>query len=1112
MLKLYLLGKPRYETADGQVLIPKLRRKTRALLAYVCLADQPVHREQLMALFCSTSDDPASSLRWHLSRIRRDLDEQVLLMQHGQVQVNRVSVWIDANVFVAALAQAKQANTQARLPDVLSLYQGELLADMSLPDAADFELWLLGQRAHYQRLFEQASLMVVQHLIEQAAYDQALRLLQQVLAQNSLLEDAHYWMMWLYAQTGQRPQAVQQYAMYEQLLWAELATHPGERLVSLRQQLEARQLPDTLMSVSTGLDAAPPEPDVVFCGREEELQRLWELWERTRTNQGAAVLIEGAAGIGKSALVQTFTHSFHPVAVVFQGTCYASTMSVVLAPWLPMIRQAVQVLLDQEVALSPVMLHRLRLVLPDLLSSAVEDVPRVVDHELDARLLLTTMTEVLTLVVQQTPMILVLEDVHFADDFSVHLLTLVLQRLAQLPILLVVTQRPIEAQQNPHLYTALAEWERMQGWEQLELAPLEVVAVVEVLERLVPGVADKPMVAENLLQHTMGVSLYLMEVVYACQADPALLNAFPVPPSFAKLVERRLASMTDPQRQTLEALAVFAFPATLSMLLACTTQSEEQLLSSLEYGLGQRFIQEFRDGQQSYYRLAHVLLQEVILNSLTEVRKQRLHRRSVVQLEKLALVLPEVQRQELVSRLVYHARRAQDVERLMRWVPVAAQAAKEAFAYRQALTFYTELDNVLQQTPSVSIEAYTRILLEMVEVLRLLGEWKVQEEMLQRIAEWHQYLLTNTDLLKEFLNEYGMNQARLGNYRIAHEYLLQARNFTENSEDTTISIRIYSNLGLVAFYQSDWDIAEAYFTKSLSICEVIGDDTTLTKLYTNLGCVAYQKSNYDLAVKYFTRNLRFCEKHNDRHGIASSLNNLGTTYVALGELDNAECCFLKALDIREELSDQHGMASTISNLGELRVMQKRFVDSLTYYQQSLSFQESISHKAGIAHSLNGLGETYIHMGQFDTAAAYLTKSLKIRQSMGAKMETAETMSNLRFAQSMLDDSLPDDSFYEAIELGYTINSSYVVLRGLTQLAYLLMNKHDYTLAARYAGLIDRHGQEARRVLLDEVISSLQVFLGPEALQREMAQGATLDVREVVEGLLRDHRPQFSREV
>ena len=1107
MLKLYFLGKTRYETPDGRSLNPKLRRKTRALLAYVCLADQPVHREQLMAIFCATSDNPASNLRWHLSRIRHNLDEHVLLMQNGQVQVNRAFVWIDAQVFVDALSQAEQPDMEANLIDTLLLYQGELLADMSLPDAVDFELWLLGQRAHYQRLFEQASLVGVQQLIEQAAYEQALELLQQVLAQNALLEDAHYWVMWLYARTGQHPQALQQYAVYEQLLWAELATPPGERLVSLRQQLEVRQLPAPRLSASIGSVAAPPEPDVVFCGREGEIGRLWTLWERTRTGLGIAILIEGEAGLGKSALVRTFTQALQPIAVVLQGTCYESTMSVVLAPWLSIIRQAVQLLQEQQVALSEVMLHRLQLVLPDLLPITAEDVWSGVDHELDARLLLTTIVEVLALAVHQRPTLLVLEDLHFADDFSVHLLTLVLQRLGQLPVFVVVTQRPLEAQQNPHLYTALAEWERMPWCEHLRLAPLNEAAVVAILEQLVPEVADKPAVATRLQAHTMGVSLYLMEVVHACQADPELLNAFPVPPSFAKLVEQRLTGMTDSQRQALEALAVFAFPATVPMLLACTTQSEEQLLSSLEYALGQQLIQEVQDGSQTYYRLVHVLLQEVILDRLTEVRKQRLHQRSVVQLEKLALVLPITKRVELVNRLVYHAQRAQDVERLMRWVPVVAQAAKEAFAYRQALALYEDLDDVLQQTPNIAIETYARILLEMVEVLGLLGEWKIQDGVLQRITIWHrQHLLTDLEILKMFFLEYGINKLQSGDYDNARVYLLQAYHLAENSTDVSFLARIYHNLGIIATHQSDWDSAEEYFAKSLRIHEVVGTTTGLGKLYNNLGVLAHRKGRFDLAADYYAKNIAIREKFNDRPGIATALNNLGTVQIILGNLNEGEQYCRRALDMRKELDDQHGIASTMSNLAQIYMLQNKLTEALAYYEQSLTIRQNIGSKTAISRSLNALGELYLYMGHFDKAIAHLTQSLQTRQSIGEKWGTAETMMNLSFAQSMVADCLPDERFYEALEIGYSIRSSYIMFLALTLLSIRLLHQNaDDMQAVRYAGLIAANKSYTASVVMNQVLASLLEGLDQEMLQREMAWGATLDVREVVQDLLRQHR-------
>ncbi len=149
-ISLCFLGQPliRRGTQDVTTI---LRRKTRALLAYLALAEQPLTRLTLSHLFCQESDDPIRSLRWHLSAIRRQVAPELLLTSGETVQLNRENVWLDVAEFAAALATPLSPQTET----ILNLYRGEFLAGLDLPDAPEFELWLLGERARLHRLYEQ---------------------------------------------------------------------------------------------------------------------------------------------------------------------------------------------------------------------------------------------------------------------------------------------------------------------------------------------------------------------------------------------------------------------------------------------------------------------------------------------------------------------------------------------------------------------------------------------------------------------------------------------------------------------------------------------------------------------------------------------------------------------------------------------------------------------------------------------------------------------------------------------------------------------------------------------------------------------------------------------
>lgn len=243
-LTLQLAGPMRILAASGEPLsLPN--RKTRALLAYLALTAGAHDRQSLSALFCQRSADPGRTLRWHLSAIRHHLGAAVILAATTKVQLNQQMVSVDMHTFVKRLhgGELNQLRS-AELVAILGTYRGEFLAGLVLPDAPEFELWLLGQRAHLQRLYERGLDHLVQRLIQEQAYETAVTWAQRLVETNPLLEEGHMNLIWLYARRGQRQAALDQYAYCRSLLRRELAVEPMPELVRLVESIRAeRPLP-----------------------------------------------------------------------------------------------------------------------------------------------------------------------------------------------------------------------------------------------------------------------------------------------------------------------------------------------------------------------------------------------------------------------------------------------------------------------------------------------------------------------------------------------------------------------------------------------------------------------------------------------------------------------------------------------------------------------------------------------------------------------------------------------------------------------------------------------------------------------------------------------------
>lgn len=1101
MLKMYMLGNLQFKSSDDDVIDPKLRRKTRAILAYLCLVQKPLKRDYLYDLFCSESADPAGNLRWHISRLRRTLDKDILLTHDKTVQINSDNIWVDAKAFEHLLIQEGRQDIE----ETLMLYRGELLSGLSLPDVSEYDFWLLGQRAHYERLFERHALVLIEQLIQKMAYSKALDWARKLLDHNPTLEDIHYWLMWLYAQLGQTDYAEQQFVTYAQLMLQEFGAKPSDRIVRLHQQIKRDELPEIVQKNAISLTPNLAYDTHLFLGREQECIQLENLWQKAQAGQGTLLVVSADAGLGKSALVAQFVTSVHhqQATHAFYGTCYESTLNSALAPWIKIVRTYFDYLTSQtSIVIPDIIRNRLNFILPDLLNAESDDLTHADTNALDADLLLNTIVDFFCLLSQQQAFIIVLEDIHFADDLSIQLLTLILNRLHDTGILILATQRPIEAQDNQALQTALGDWQVTNQYHSIDLNPLDNDTVIRLIEEIAPAVDKKSDLAAKLIQHTMGVTLHMVEILHDFVEHPPTPEALPIPPSFAKIVYQRLQSMSESQRQSLETLAVLAYPSTLREILACTGQNEQDLIHSLEYAMQYRFIQTIQDEGQLKYAFSHFLFRDVIVENMTDLRQQRLHRRIVQQLEHQALVLSANSRQEIVTRLVHHAYIADDLERLLRWTPIAAKFARDAFAYRQALTLYQHLDQLLQKTPTIALDAYATILLKMTELLRHLGDWKVQEDLLVRVLAWYDAgLIENADTQTLFLAECGTNQFRLGNYERATYYLNLAIEAAMRSENEKVLADSYNSLGNIGYYQSDWDAAEQNYLNSIHIREQIGDSVGMGKCYNNLGAVAYHRGKYALSAEYHEKNLRLREVHNDRNGVATAHNNIGAVYIPLGEWEKAKNHYLQALEIRRELDNQHGVASTLQNLGQIASIQNDFAEAFQFYEESLAIRETIEDQAGVSHVLQAMGNNYVALEQYTEAILHLKRSLAISRRLSTKLRMVETMLELSFAEAMAEGLPLSAMFYEALEIAQAIQSQHGTMRALIFYASMLSHQGLYEQAAYYVGVAQKHRNDARTDTIEGIIDELRSNMDADLLQAQMQAGAACDLETIITELL-----------
>ena len=466
----------------GFVTFPK---KTQALLTYLGLRPgQAYARDHLAALLWGETGDKQAykSLR------------QAMYVLHKALPAAGPPILVTRSGTIALDPTAVDALQQAAY-----LYRGDLVEGLNV-DEAPFQEWVTVER---ERLRELALEVLGKLLAQQSSGGQTERGIQtavRLLALDPLQESVHRSLMHLYAAQGRRGAALKQYQVCVAALQRELGTEPEPATrqfyqeILQRRSVEAPKIatPHRRRSAAgqrVGLvsesSTEPITSEVALLGREAELSRLRAALDAAERGKGQVVAIVGEAGIGKSSVLTALAaHARHREVRGLLGFSYESEQVLAFGPWVEALRYAqLTEHLDVFNGLTPAWHQALAHLVPELTSSRQEPTLSPPDH----LRLFEAVTGLVRHLATHQPVLVMLEDVHWADEMSVRLFAFLARRIRTSRVLVAVTIRGQELAGAPILGQVLDELRREPHFVQITLRP----AAVPLLERVRRAVASR---------------------------------------------------------------------------------------------------------------------------------------------------------------------------------------------------------------------------------------------------------------------------------------------------------------------------------------------------------------------------------------------------------------------------------------------------------------------------------------------------------------------------------------------------------------------------------------------------------------------------------------------
>ena len=469
-------------------------------------------------------------------------------------------------------------------------------------------------------------------------------------------------------------------------------------------------------------------------GREHELQLLDERLELMLAGNAQFVIVTGEAGEGKSRLVSEFSSRAGKHAQVAVGrSIELLDSSSPLAPVVALLRQLLRGmdrdLVEHAVGNAHIEISRL---VPDIVGNTAHSTP-----EAGADRLFDAVVGLLDRVALIRPLVLIFEDIQWADATTLDLLVYIARALREAATMTVVTVRTPSAVALPsRLARRFGELATLPHVRTLELGPLGTVDVTRLAESIA-GTALPTSIARDIAERSGGNAFFAEELARASGGETS-----DVPRTVQSFLDARVADLDPQARRVLDATAIGGASVGHDLLAQIADMEDERLASGIEDLLQAGLL--VADPNEPRYAFRHALIREAVLRKALPATRRTLYRRAAEALQDDPSLLAG-ERRFVDALLVVHWEGAGDIPKTIEAAVRAARSAGAMWAYADAVDLYARAIALWTsgnaQSPMLGL-AGGELLIEAADTARLNGDTG-------RAIEWLNEAISSQELNRE---------------------------------------------------------------------------------------------------------------------------------------------------------------------------------------------------------------------------------------------------------------------------------------------------------------------------------------------------------------------------
>jgi len=753
-------------------------------------------------------------------------------------------------------------------------------------------------------------------------------------------------------------------------------------------------------------------------GRDQELVVLKRAVEDLISSaRGHFALITGEAGLGKSRLTAELKASLDQSQLkLLEGQSLAYRH---VSYWL--VRDLLYSYLKLPSTSPPLQIRErlTRMIYQKMGAQAVDAIPFLEhlmllpysDVETEARLqhmdavqlrqqTFLTIRDLVSIEADIQPLVIVLDDLHWADEASLELIEFLLDLLRHKPILILAISRSVQSRELERIVS----WAKQNLGERNHEIPLQHLSPEssKQLLSLLLSIPDLPEdLRDQILTRSAGIPFYLEEILRTLidqglissqtgrwQIVPGLGGAnLGVPDTLKDLILTRFDRLQPDQRQVLQVASVIGKEFSLPILGAVLRGLDApDLHPAIDLLVDREFIQPNPNSPETEFTFRHVLMSDAIYGTLLRKESSALHGQVAEAIERMYLDRQE----EHVEVLANHYRMSNNSDRALHYLLLAGQKAIRNQANQQARQYF---ETALELLPKAQPSGYQRYLAQsgMGDVLLFIGEYPEARDYFlqafQTLASEQKNYQEKSALQIKIARTY----ERLGEYDQAQSQIAAALETLKAEPESFPAERAqaWNDLAWIDFRRGNFAEADQLLQNALALVEGSDAYEVIASIYNRLGGVAYNQGNWEQAADYLRKSISIREASRDRVNLATSLNNLGLLETEMGQFERALATLTRSYELKSRLGQSEGIAMVLNNLGWINIQRNNLDEAQRVLDKALELTQQIGYSSLHCQVLTTIGEMYQAGGEWDRANKVLMEAELTIRDIGSDDQRAE---------------------------------------------------------------------------------------------------------------------------